>query len=75
MKAELVVNPKEFGIEEKQAKLEAERKVKAPIKEKMTDWVNSFEIGSAPISNDVTAEIIAKFEAFKNWSKKQIENL
>ena len=60
---------------EKQAKLEAERKEKAPIKEKMTDWVNSFEIGNAPVNNDVTDEIQAKFTAFKKWAQTQIEKL
>jgi hypothetical protein len=75
-KRDAEVNAERERIEaEKQAKLEAERKAKAPIKEKMTDWVNSFEIGSSPIENEVTAEIQAKFTAFKKWAQTQINNI
>lgn len=56
-------------------KQEAERLAKAPIKEQLTNWVDSFEIASAPIDNEVSAEIKAKFTAFQKWAKTQINNL
>ena len=60
---------------ERLAKLEAERLAKAPIKEKMNNWVNSFDIQGAPVSNEVTDEIQAKFTAFKKWAINQIEKI
>lgn len=67
---------------EAEAKAEKERlesieKAKAPDKEKLTDWINSFTIGKNPLSesNPVTNDIISKFEAFKKWSLTQVEKL
>ena len=60
---------------ERLAKLEADRLAKAPIKDKLNNWVNSFEIQGAPISNEVTDEINAKFTAFKKWAINQIEKI
>ena len=60
---------------ERLAKLEAERLAKAPIKEKLNNWVNSFDIQGAPVSNEVTNEIEAKFTAFKKWAINQIEKI
>ena len=52
----------------KEQAAEAERLAKAPVKQKMTDWVNSFSIPSAPCENMITATIQDKFEAFKKWA-------
>lgn len=60
---------------ERLAKLQAEKDAKAPVKKQLKNWVDSFELPKEPISNETSAEIIAKFEAFKAWSKTQIENL
>lgn len=60
---------------ELKAKAEAEKLAKAPVKEKMSIWVNSFILPEAPIDSDLSNEISQKFESFKNWSLKQIENL
>jgi hypothetical protein len=65
------------------AKVEAERKriaseeakaAKAPIKTKMSVWVNSFALPDCPVENELSSEIIQKFESFKNWSLNQISN-
>lgn len=55
--------------------LEAEKRAaKAPRKEKLTKWVDSFEI--AKFENDLLAmEIEAKFKSFKVWAKQQISNV
>lgn len=60
---------------EETRRFEAERKAaKAPRKEKLTKWVDSFEI--AKFENDLLAmEIEAKFQSFKNWAKQQISNI
>lgn len=61
------------------AKEKAEREAaalaaKAPRKERLTTWVESFEI--TPFENDeVASDILAKFEAFKNWAKAQVEKI
>lgn len=62
------------------AKLEAERKeaeklAKAPIKNQLVVWVNSFELPECNVENSTSKEIIEKFEAFKKWSINQINNL
>jgi colicin import membrane protein len=56
-------------------KQEAERLAKAPIKERLTKWVDSFEIADAPIDNATSQDIQAKFVAFQKWAKTQISNL
>ena len=53
-------------------KKEAELKAKAPIKEQLNIWVNSFELPSRTIINEQSDEIVLKFEAFKKWAKNQL---
>jgi hypothetical protein len=55
----------------KQSELEA----KAPIKKRMSSWVDGFSINEAPIKNDKSEVIKAKFEAFKKWAQKEIESI
>lgn len=57
---------------ERIAKLEAEKLAKAPIKNQMKVWINSFELPTTNLSNEVVTEIKEKFEAFKKWSESQI---
>jgi colicin import membrane protein len=66
---------KERTESEAKAKKEAERLAKAPIKEKLTLWVNGFQIPSTDVNNDTTKDIIEKFELFKKWSIGRIENI
>jgi colicin import membrane protein len=56
-------------------KLEAEKLAKAPIKKQMEAWINLFEIPTTELNNDVVKEIQQKFDAFKDWSKKQISKI
>lgn len=58
-----------------EAEAEAKRLEKAPIKEKLTKWVNEFEIPETTVDNEVSKEIKAKFESFKKWSINQVNNL
>ena len=60
---------------EKSEKLEAEKLAKAPIKKQMEAWVNSFELPTTEVDNEISKEIIAKYESFKNWSITQINKL
>lgn len=61
---------------DKKAKLEADKLAKAPMKHKLTVWVDSFEINRTYLEDsDTKQNIIAKFEAFKNWAKTEIEKL
>jgi hypothetical protein len=60
---------------ELKAKKEAELKAKAPIKEQMTVWVDSFEIPKIDKGNETSIEIAKKFNSFKMWAKSEIEKL
>jgi len=65
----------ELDLKEKQI---AEAKAaKAPKKQKLNDWVDSFSILPIPsgINSQDSIEIIEKFEAFKKWAKNKIEGL
>ena len=60
--------------EEKERQQAEAKAKKAPLKTKMNIWVDSFalpEFEENAISNDIKA----KFEAFKKWSKSEIEKL
>ena len=81
LKAELEAKQREEAkaeaeriAKEKAARDAAELAAKAPRKERLTAWVDSFVI---PAFNDdaVASDIIAKFEAFKNWAKGQVEKI
>ncbi len=66
--------------EEKKAALAAEKKAaKAPDKEKMTKWIEDLSLPFIELkqneSNIMASDIKVKFEAFKNWAKKQIETI
>jgi hypothetical protein len=41
----------------------------------MTNWVNLFKLPETKGENELSIEIKAKFESFKDWSLKQIEKL
>jgi hypothetical protein len=59
-------------------RLEAERLAKAPIKNQLSMWVDGFKIeipDNALLNNDTALLIKDKFEAFKKWSKSEIEKL
>lgn len=65
---------KELEALELQAKKEAEKLAKAPIKKQLQVWVSSFEIGTVP-DNETALLIAGKFQDFKAWANKQIESL
>lgn len=64
--------------ERKQAELKAieeyEINAKAPIKKQLNQWVDSFSLPKPISENDTTTEIEIKFEAFRSWAKKIVEN-
>ena len=67
------------AVAKRTAEILAEEKAKAlaakaPRKEKLTKWVESFEIPT--FENDEKAnDILSKFESFKAWAKSEIEKL
>lgn len=61
--------------EEKRIQAEQLKAAKAPVKQKMSVWVNSFELPIVDVDNDTSKAINEKFEAFKKWSLSQIELL
>lgn len=69
---------KEKELTEKKRIEEEKKAAKAPVKEKLTKWVNSFSIeipDSELLNNEIALNIKAKFDAFKKWAKSEIEKL
>jgi hypothetical protein len=66
---------------ELKAKQEAEKAAKAPAKDKMLLWVDSFlilgigEENLSEIQIKTATDIMDKFSAFKKWAKSEIEKL
>jgi len=64
--------------EERRAIAEAARKVEEAARKverktaNLHEWVDSFTLPNAPIEDESSKLIIAKFHAFKAWAKKQI---
>lgn len=66
---------KERAELEAKAKKEAEKLAKAPIKEQLSAWVDSFDLPKTDLQNETASDIINKFNSFKIWAKKSIDNL
>lgn len=64
---------------ELQKKKDAEKLAKSSDKNKLNVWVDSFVISQecnvSDKSIETKKEIIEKFNSFKNWAKKQVENI
>lgn len=71
--AELKVQ-QEKGASDLKAKQDAEKAAKAPLKEKLSVWVESFSISEFE-QNATASDIQSKFESFKKWAKSEIEKL
>jgi colicin import membrane protein len=56
-------------------RLEANKLAKTPVKKQLSVWVDSFELPNTEVNNEISKEIIAKFEAFKKLSLTQVNNL
>lgn len=66
---------KEESDRKEAERIAAEKKAsKAPRKEKLTKWVDSFDIPKFE-NDEMAKEILAKFESFKKWAKLQVENI
>ncbi len=55
--------------------IDAENLAKAPIKEQLKAWIDQFKLPDTSVDNEVSKEIIAKFESFRTWSVKVVDNL
>jgi hypothetical protein len=56
-------------------KREAEKLAKGPIKEQLKAWIAQFELPKTSVDNEVSKEIMEKFESFRTWSVKVVDNL
>ena len=59
---------------EAKAKQDAAKAAKAPIKNKLTIWVDSFAISDFE-ENATAQEIKAKFDGFKKWAQSEIQKI
>ena len=82
LKAELEAKKQAEKLEEKirlkaelEAKKQAELKAKEPVKKQLSTWVDSFEIERSQIDNEISLEIMQKFNSFKKWALFEIEKL
>ena len=58
----------------KEAK-DAEKLAKAPVKKQLQVWIEAMNLESPPVQNELSIEILKKFEGFKKWAKGEIEKL
>jgi len=66
------------ALELKEKQLAEAKAAKAPKKQKLNDWVDSFTLPPIPnglTNNETSIEIIEKFEAFKKWAKTKVETI
>lgn len=61
--------------EEERKRKEAEKMAKAPIKKQMTAWIDLFVAPEKTVQNELSDDILVKFESFKKWAKLEIEKL
>lgn len=73
-KARIELERKEKEAEELKIK-EAEELRKSPTKQQLKSWLDALVLEDAPVKNDVSADISKRFEGFKKWAEKQIDNL
>lgn len=60
----------------KAEKAAAEKARKAPVKKRLSEWVGSFQLPELPgDDHEKAGEIRNKFDAFKDWAEKQVENI
>ena len=72
--AEIAAEKLRLSLELK-AKEEAEVLAKAPIKNQMKTWIDSFSLGKPVTETTITEDIEIKFEAFKKWAKIEVDKL
>lgn len=60
-------------LKEQMDKLEFDKLAKAPIKKQLNVWVDLFILPECGVDNNVSKEIIIKFESFKKWAKSEID--
>ena len=67
---------KEQQEAELKAKKEAEKLAKAPVKQQLLFWIDSFNHKLPPIENEtICNSILLKFQGFKDWAKSEIEKI
>jgi hypothetical protein len=57
------------------AKKEADKLAKAPIKQQLSAWVETFELPHLQSDNQKAKEVKARFESFKTWAMLEIESI
>jgi hypothetical protein len=81
-KAEAEAKAKKEADAKAEAELKAKQKaeadaLKAPIKQRLNNWMNELSLESPAGMNEhaTVIEILTKFQGFKDWAKKEIEKL
>jgi colicin import membrane protein len=54
---------------------QAEAKAKLPLKTQLSEWANSFELPATQIENETTKDIRQKFQGFKKWAEREVNNI
>ena len=72
--AEIAAEKLRLSLELK-AKEEADVLAKAPIKNQMKTWIDSFSLGKPTSENATTENIELKFEAFRKWASGEVDKI
>ena len=72
--AEIAAEKLRLSLELK-AKEEAWALAKAPIKNQMKTWIDSFSLGKPTSENATTENIELKFEAFRKWASGEVDKI
>ena len=62
-------------LQAEKERIAADKLAKAPLKEQLTKWVESFEIPNTASTSEKALNIKAKFLAFKEWAKKEVDSI
>lgn len=78
-KAKLEAELKAKKEAELKAKKEEEERLKelakAPVKEQLYAWINSFTFDTCKVDNEISRNITKKFNSFLEWSRNEIDNM
>ena len=70
-----ILTQKQLEQQKENERIAAEKLAKAPIKEQLNTWLDSFIMPNTEMQHEKIALIQAKFESFLAWAKKEIESI
>ena len=75
LRAELAAKEAAELKAKQEAELAAKKAANAPVKTKVTVWVDSLNMPEVESDSETIKDIRRKFEGFKSWAKTQLDNI